>query len=210
VVSVSYRDTRTLLILHSDFNYERQKDGSCALVQGFTPPDHSLVCADENRIDYDDPTGYRRIPLTTCQGGKEMDKSVAHACPGKGKEFNQKHGPSVVGVFFAIMIPFALAGGVGYWVWRNWTSKFGQIRLGEQCEFLPLFHKMAIKAFTNCAQQPLMTKHHTSNILWWSLLALRLLPKPFHSLLLASGAQQAMPGVEGKQLCERKRRLCRG
>jgi hypothetical protein len=32
-----------------------------------------------------------------------------------------------------------VATGVGYWVWKNWASKFGQIRLGEQCKPLPLF-----------------------------------------------------------------------
>lgn len=119
-----------------DYNYQRQKDGSCALVDGFPEPDHSLVCkTDENRIDYDDPTGYRRIPLTTCQGGKEMDKSVSRPCPGKGDEFNKKHGISALGLFFAIIIPFAVAGAIGYYVWKNWTSKFGQIRLGEQSTF---------------------------------------------------------------------------
>lgn len=127
--------TPIMLIIYSDYNYQRQQDGSCALVEGFSPPDHSLVCAtDENRIEYEDPTGYRRIPLTTCQAGKEMDKSISHACPGKGDQFNQKHGLSGIGLFFAIIIPFLVAGGVGYWVWTNWTAKFGQIRLGEQCK----------------------------------------------------------------------------
>lgn len=138
MVSIPPEITFALLIHYSDYNYQRQKDGSCALVDGFPEPDHSLVCkTDENRIDYDDPTGYRRIPLTTCQGGKEMDKSVSRPCPGKGDEFNKKHGISALGLFFAIIIPFAVAGAIGYYVWKNWTSKFGQIRLGEQCEFLP-------------------------------------------------------------------------
>ena len=61
-----------------------------------------------------------------------MDKSIANPCPGHEDNFNKKHGISGVAVFFAVIIPFAAAAGVGYWVWRNWTSKFGQIRLGEQ------------------------------------------------------------------------------
>lgn len=64
-----------------------------------------------------------------------MDKSVAHPCPGKGDQFNKKHGASALGIFFAITIPFAVAAGVGYWVWKNWANKFGQIRLGEQNTF---------------------------------------------------------------------------
>lgn len=31
----------------------------------------------------------------------------------------------------AIFLPFAAAGGIGYYVWRNWDGKFGRIRLGE-------------------------------------------------------------------------------
>lgn len=127
-----------------DFNYQRQKDGSCALVQGFTPPDHSLICTtDENRVEYYDPTGYRRIPITTCQGGKEMDISVAHPCPGKESKFEKKHGISAIGIFFAVTIPFAVAGAIGWWVWKNWTSKFGQIRLGEQSKLrIPLLSEI--------------------------------------------------------------------
>jgi hypothetical protein len=63
-----------------------------------------------------------------------MDKSTPNECPGKGQEFNKKHGPSAAGILFAVTIPIAVAAGVGYWVWRNWAGKFGQIRLGEQCK----------------------------------------------------------------------------
>ncbi|KUJ08524.1 Oligoxyloglucan reducing end-specific cellobiohydrolase [Mollisia scopiformis] len=119
-----------------DFNYERQSDGSCALVSGLSPPDPALICTvDEDRIEYDDPTGYRRIPITTCVDGLQMDKSISHACPGKGDQFKKKHGLSAAGIFFAVTIPIAAAAGVGYWVWKNWANKFGQIRLGEQSSF---------------------------------------------------------------------------
>ena len=120
--------------LTSDFNYERTSDGSCALVPGYSPPDHSLVCkVDKDRTEYFAPTGYRRIPMTTCENGKEMDHSEATACPGHEDEFDKKHSASGVGIFFAIIIPIIVAAGVGYYVWNNWASKFGQIRLGEQC-----------------------------------------------------------------------------
>lgn len=120
-----------------DFNYERQGDGSCALVNGLAKPDHSLICKVEpDREEYFEPTAYRRIPITTCQGGAEMDKgSVALPCPGKEDQFNKKHGPSAAGIFFAITIPIVVAVGVGYWVWRQYGAKFGQIRLGEQSSF---------------------------------------------------------------------------
>jgi len=116
-----------------DYNYERQRDGSCALVPGLSPPDHQAVCSlDQNAVEWYEPTGYRRIPLTTCQGGKEMDYTAQkHPCPGKEVEYEKKNGISGVGLFFAIVIPIAAAAAVGYWVWRNWDGKFGRIQLGD-------------------------------------------------------------------------------
>lgn len=73
--------------------------------------------------------------MSTCQGGKEFDISTAHPCPGYEDKFAKKHGPSAAGIFFAITIPVAIAVAVGFWVWRNWEGKFGQIRLGEQSTF---------------------------------------------------------------------------
>jgi hypothetical protein len=85
---------------------------------------------------YYDPTGYRRIPLTTCEGGVQMDKSSqAHACDGKQDEFDKSRRTSGVAIFFAVVIPFSIAGAIGWWVWRNWNGKFGQIRLGESPSF---------------------------------------------------------------------------
>lgn len=115
-----------------DYNFERQGDGSCKLVPGLDPPDPAAVCTkDKNAFEYFDVTGYRRIPLTTCQGGRELDYTpVTRPCPGHDKEYNERHGLSGIGLFFAIVIPIAAAAGIGYWVWRNWDGKFGRIRLG--------------------------------------------------------------------------------
>jgi len=122
----------TLTNASSDFNYEWKSDGSCGLVPGFEEPDHSLICQeDANAIEYFKPTGYRRIPLTTCDGGREMDKIESVPCPGREPQYQEKHGISSLGLFFAIVIPITAAFGVGYWVWRNWEGKFGQIRLGD-------------------------------------------------------------------------------
>lgn len=120
-------------VCNSDYNYEPQSDSSCALVQGLSPPDASAVCrANPDEIEYWPPTGYRRIPLTTCKGGRELDKQDSPLpCPNKEKEYQKKHGISGFGLFMAIMIPIAAASFVGYWVYTRWDGKFGQIRLGE-------------------------------------------------------------------------------
>lgn len=128
-------ETSPLTRESSDYNYQRRPDGSCELVEGLASPDHSAICTeDPSRVEYFEPTGYRRIPLTTCQGGRELDKLEAKPCPGHKEEFEKKHGIGAVGLFFAIVLPFAAAAGIGWYIWRNWQEKFlgfGQIRLGE-------------------------------------------------------------------------------
>ena len=120
------------LTLVSDYNYEPQSDGSCALVPGLPKPDAMEVCKKHpDTIEYWEPTGYRRIPQTTCQGGLNLDHFVSKPCPNKEEEYKQKHGLSGVGLFFAIMSPLAVAGAAGYYAYSRWDGKFGQIRLGE-------------------------------------------------------------------------------
>ena len=109
-------------------------NGGCQLVPGLPQPDHSLACAeDKSLVSYHEPTGYRRIPITTCEGGKEFDKaSDEHPCPGHDKDFDDKQ--KGLGGFWlfivAFVLPVALASVVGYWVYNHWDGKLGSIRLG--------------------------------------------------------------------------------
>ncbi|KAK8126260.1 uncharacterized protein PG998_002019 [Apiospora kogelbergensis] len=73
-----------------------------------------------------------------CNYNYEMDphkQCEPQACPGHEEEFEREHGVSGVAIFFAVVIPIGLAAAVGWWVYNNWQSKFGQIRLGEQNSF---------------------------------------------------------------------------
>lgn len=120
----------------SDYNYEPQTDGSCGLVPGLSPSDHSQICRDDpNAIEWYEPTGYRRIPLTTCHGGRDLEylESKAKPCPHHEEDFEKVHRGrlSGFGLLLAICLPIIAASGAGYWVWRNWDGKFGRIRLGE-------------------------------------------------------------------------------
>lgn len=116
----------------SDYNYEPQSDGSCALVPGLPKPDALAYCRENpDAIEYWEPTGYRRIPLTTCQGGLLLDQVESHPCPSHEKEYQAKHGIGPVGLFFAIVTPIGIAAAAGYYVYNRWDGKLGQIRLGE-------------------------------------------------------------------------------
>lgn len=129
--TISRNCTCTRQDFECDYNFERQPDGSCTPVPGEPLPDPIEQCKDPNRIEYYDITGYRRIPLTTCEGGLELDyTSHSMPCPGRDKEYRKKHAISGAGLFFSIVIPIAVAAGVGYWVYSNWDGKFGRIQLG--------------------------------------------------------------------------------
>ncbi|KAK3362966.1 hypothetical protein B0T25DRAFT_468582 [Lasiosphaeria hispida] len=116
-----------------DFNFELDNHKQCSLIQGFQPKDIDTWCTENpDAVEYYEPTGYRRIPLTTCVGGNELDKaSEPRPCKNHEEEYERKHATSGVAIFFAVVIPVGIAAAAGWWVWRNWSGKFGQIRLGE-------------------------------------------------------------------------------
>ena len=118
---------------NSAYNYELDNHGQCVLVRGFQPLSGSEWCKQHsNATSWFEPTGYRRVPLSTCDGGNELDKtSTEHPCTGYEEEFERKHRTSGIVIFFAVVIPCALAGFIGWYVYRNWSGKFGQIRLGD-------------------------------------------------------------------------------
>ncbi|KAI1499629.1 vacuolar protein sorting [Biscogniauxia marginata] len=117
-----------------DYNFEMDNHGQCNLVEGLKPLDPEQVCRDNpDEMEYYEPSGFRRIPLTTCKGGVESDKiHTSHPCPGHEEEFEKARGVSGVAIFFAVVIPIGFASLVGWWFYRNWNGNFGQIRLGEQ------------------------------------------------------------------------------
>nr|CDP24059.1 Putative vacuolar protein sorting/targeting protein PEP1 precursor [Podospora anserina S mat+] len=116
-----------------DYNFEMDPIGQCSLVNGLSPMTREQWCSEHpDAIEFFPPSGYRRIPLTTCKGGKTMDEqSEPVACPQKEEEYEKKHRRSGWSIFFAVVIPVVIAAGAGWYVWRNWNGKFGQIRLGE-------------------------------------------------------------------------------
>lgn len=116
-----------------DYNYQRASDGTCQLIAGLSPPDHSAICAQSDVISWTEPTGYRKIPLTTCEGGKTFDTGIVHPCPGHEKEYREsRKGLHGFWLFIVVCIPFALASAIGYYVWNmNGGRTLGQIRLGD-------------------------------------------------------------------------------
>lgn len=144
----AYKQIRNCLCSRRDFecdyNYVRSNDGTCKLVPGLAAPDNSDVCSrDDSLTEYWEPTGYRKIPLSTCEGGMELDKWISHPCPGKESEYRERYSISGAALFITIFVPLALFFGVSWFVYdrgirRNGgLARFGEIRLDED-DFHPI------------------------------------------------------------------------
>ena len=99
------------------------------------PIDHSKVCeANPDEIEYFEVSGYRKIPISECEGGEEKKYlGEAYPCPDHKDEFNQRHGSlSGFGFFLVVIVlPLTAAGLIGWVVYTRFQGSLGRIRLGE-------------------------------------------------------------------------------
>ncbi|GJJ15988.1 hypothetical protein Clacol_010267 [Clathrus columnatus] len=66
-----------------EFNHVRNEDGECVLIPGMTPlPSDDSVCRNDDVDFWYDRTAYRKIPHSSCTGGKRPDRGAEHICPG--------------------------------------------------------------------------------------------------------------------------------
>lgn len=128
-----------------DFNYVKASDGTCKLVEGLEPADNSQICKiDKDAFEYFEPTGYRKIAISTCEGGQEFDKLDPIPCPGKEDEFQKKRGGKLKGFGLAVVIiaPIAVFLFAVWFVYEKGIrrnggfQRFGEIRLGEEDDLI--------------------------------------------------------------------------
>lgn len=120
-----------------DYNYYKAYDGTCKLVEGLSPADPSDICKKEpDLIEYFKPTGYRKIPLSTCVGGLRLDStSVPLPCPGKEKEFRERHNVSRTPYFISFLVFFIILIAITWFIYERGIrrnggfARFGEIRL---------------------------------------------------------------------------------
>jgi hypothetical protein len=117
----------------SDYNFVRGSDGSCQKVA--EPIDPMGVCKQEDVIEWFETTGYRKVPLSTCEKGVNLDRipALSHPCPGKEDQYYQGgRGLRGWALAYVILLTFGMAGLAGYIFWKRCADgRFGQIRLGE-------------------------------------------------------------------------------
>ena len=96
------------MLRNSEFNYLRNDAGECVLIPGLSPrdPDPKGQCrADDAWYEL---TPYRKIPYSSCEGGKRLDRGAKHTCPGVG-------GHSAFFWLMMLFIPVSFAGLIGYY-----------------------------------------------------------------------------------------------
>ncbi|KAI5121770.1 hypothetical protein M0805_009581 [Coniferiporia weirii] len=104
-----------------EFNHVRNSAGECVLVTGASPMPNDDTCPYGEDFWYE-RTPYRKIPYSSCEGGIHPDRGDRHTCPGiKGHGF--------FFWLFVLFLPIALAGLVGYWIYRRSGLARGAIRL---------------------------------------------------------------------------------
>ncbi|SCV67566.1 BQ2448_5177 [Microbotryum intermedium] len=104
-----------------EFNYKRNANGVCQLVEGAAPLPSDSTCAWNQDFWYQ-RTNMRKIPHSECQGGMQLDRGSAHVCPGR----------STRGFFFwatFTVVPFLFAGLAALWWTRRRGGYGGRIRL---------------------------------------------------------------------------------
>lgn len=99
----------------SEFNYMRNSEGVCTLVEGAEPltEDTSETCLLEPDSDnWYDRTAYRKIPYSSCQGGIRLDYGTPHGCGGV-------RGRSVMFWLSIITLPFGFTALVAWWYYKK-------------------------------------------------------------------------------------------
>jgi hypothetical protein len=109
--NVALRTDSLFFSLLSEFNYRRDENGQCVLVDGATPLPSDDTCAWDQDFWFD-RTSMRKIPYSSCEGGLSLDKGRQHICPAA-----KRHG--FLWWTTAIVTPFMFAGLIACWWLRR-------------------------------------------------------------------------------------------
>lgn len=121
--SVSRNCTCSEADFECEFNHYRDASGRCVLYPGVAPlaTDEVGQCWAEDSDGYwYERTNVRKVPYSSCSGGKRPDRGTAHVCA------NNLAGHGFFWWATVILCPFGLAGLVGYW----WAKKQASAGVG--------------------------------------------------------------------------------
>ena len=90
------------------------------LISGLQPLADDDTCRNDEEFWYE-RTPYRKVPISTCEGGNRLDRGPEHRCPGL-------RGHSALFWLFVIMVPFAFCALVGFWYYRRMGLATGYVQ----------------------------------------------------------------------------------
>ncbi|KAL1916286.1 uncharacterized protein VTP21DRAFT_5903 [Calcarisporiella thermophila] len=120
-----------------DYNYIRDSNDKCVLTPGAQPLQPTCTA---DQLYYYEMTGYRKIPISSCEGGVEKDKGNKIYCPGKA---------SSSGIWaFILLLPLGVAGVTAIVWWYRKGGQVGRIRLPDSVYDTPsIFGRIALAAY---------------------------------------------------------------
>ncbi|KIJ65382.1 hypothetical protein HYDPIDRAFT_88076 [Hydnomerulius pinastri MD-312] len=104
-----------------EFNYAKNAEGECVLVQGTSPLASDDSCRGDDDYWYD-RTAYRKVLYSSCDGGMRPDRGAQHLCPGI-------KGHSAFFWLIVLLFPFAITALVASWWYKKSGLSRGTIRL---------------------------------------------------------------------------------
>jgi hypothetical protein len=81
------------------------------LIDDTEPLPNDSSCRGDSEVWYE-RTAYRKLPISSCEGGLNIDHGPEHSCPGL-------RGHSTFFWLFIFAIPCLFAGVVGYWFYHK-------------------------------------------------------------------------------------------
>ncbi|KAH3665491.1 hypothetical protein OGAPHI_003677, partial [Ogataea philodendri] len=113
-----------------DFNYYQDQNGDCKLVSGVKLPGHEDMCAIEESGEYYPVTGYRKVPLSTCEGGLQLDRSDKPvSCDAAEEDHLRSEFGRLLWFWLKIVIVGSLVVAV---VFKYLQLRHGEIRLDDE------------------------------------------------------------------------------
>lgn len=111
-----------------DYNYELMNDNTCKLISGLKSLKGNEVCQSKFVSEWWEPTGYRKLAMSTCQNGLVLDKLKGHSCY-PWIQRNRLRGQALFWVIFIPITTFIISCIVIYD--RGIRRRGGFRRLGE-------------------------------------------------------------------------------
>ena len=93
------------------------------LLAGLEPLPDDDTCRNDEEFWYT-RTAYRKVPISTCEGGKTLHQGVAHRCPGL-------RGHGFFFWVFVLMVPFMFTALIAYWYYRRMGLARGYVLLSS-------------------------------------------------------------------------------